>query len=169
MESKQKKLMFAINLYVAVLLMWFITQVTKAYIGMAYPEMSNLQVSNLITLPNMAGLVFSFLIAPIALKFSKVKLYIVAILCVLGYCVIFYVNGLLHGPFWIYYVACFLAGFGQGAYVPLLNSIIGEHFKAEERGHRIANYNVWLSVNQYFSILRWLGRFWRGERRLQGA
>lgn len=146
MSKKQKNIMFAICVYGFVWLMYHITMVTKAYIGIAYPEISETMISNLVTLPNLLCIVFSFAIGPIMMKFNKIKLAASALCSVLIYCIIFFVNGKLHGPFWIYILACCLVGYGQGCYVPLLNSIINDHFQIEEIGDRIANYNVAINV-----------------------
>lgn len=124
MNKKQKSIMTAICIYTFVWLMYHITMVTKAYIGMAYPEVSETMLANLVTLPSLTCIIFSFAIGPIALNRSKTKLAISALFTVFLYCVIFYFNGKYHGPFWLYIVACCLAGYGQGCYVPLLSMII---------------------------------------------
>ena len=74
MTQKQRNLTIAIAIFIVPFLMTFITRVTKAYIGMAYPEQSNIAVQNLITFPSFFGMAAALLIGPIALKFSKVKL-----------------------------------------------------------------------------------------------
>ena len=59
--------------------------------------------------------------------------------CCLGaYSLIFFFNGLMHGPFFRYTVARALAGFAQGGFAPLVNTIIGENFESEARGGIIA-------------------------------
>lgn len=146
MNARQRQILIAIDLFAATFLLWFITQVTKAYIGMAYPEIPEPQVASLITLPNLFGLVVSFLIGPLAMKINKVKLSYLAIGSIVVYCAVFYVTGRFHLPFWLLSAGCFFAGFSQGAYVPLLNGIIADHFPAQDRDKRIANYNVWISV-----------------------
>lgn len=146
MNSKQKGIFWSINLFAFVFLMYFITQVTKAYIAVDYPEISDTMIANLLTIPNLVGLVFSFLIGPIALRHSKVKLSAVSLFCVVVYCAIFYITGRLHLPFAMLVVGCFFAGCSQGTYAPLLNSIIADHFPAEQRGNRIANYNVAINI-----------------------
>lgn len=146
MNSKQKNIFWSINLFAFVFLMYFITQVTKAYIAADYPEISDTMIANLLTIPNLVGLVFSFLIGPVALKHSKRKLTAVSLACVIIYCAAFYFTGLLHLPFWMLIVGCFFAGCSQGTYAPLLNSMIADHFPAEQRGNRIANYNVAINI-----------------------
>ena len=146
MSLKQKQIMTAIDVFVAVILMWFVTQVTKAYIGIAYHEVPETSVAKLITLPNLFGLITSFIIGPLAAKTNKVKLTMFAHVSVIIYSLIFFFTGKFHGPFVLLSIACVFAGFAQGAYVPLLNSIISDHFPAEDRDKRIANYNVWVSV-----------------------
>ena len=146
MNARQRQIIIAIDLFAATFLLWFITQVTNAYIGMAYPEVPQTQVASLITLPNLFGLIVSFLIGPLTLKFNKVKLSYLALVSIVIYCAMFYIVGRFHLPFYLLSVACFFAGFSQGAYVPLLNSIITDHFPSQDRDKRIANYNVWISV-----------------------
>ena len=146
MNSKQKSIFWSINLFAFVFLMYFITQVTKAYIAADYPEISGMMVDSLLTIPNLVDLVFSFLIGPIALRHSKVRLAAVSMFCVIIYCAIFYITGRLHLPFGMFVAGCFFAGCSQGTYAPLLNSIIADHFPAEQRGNRIANYNVAINV-----------------------
>ena len=146
MTKQQKNIMFAICAYAFVWLMYHITMVTKTYIGFAYPEVSDTMIANLVALPNLLCIVFSFLIGPIMMRDSKVKLAASALVFVLLYCVIFYFNGMFHGPFWLYILACCFAGYGQGCYVPLLNGIINDHFSVDEIGNRIANYNVAINI-----------------------
>lgn len=52
MSKKQKSVMLAINIYVLVFLMTFITRVVTAYIGIDYPEISSVEISNLVTFPS---------------------------------------------------------------------------------------------------------------------
>lgn len=146
MNNKQRKVMIGICIYAFVWLMYHLTMVTKAYIGSAYPEISETMIANLVTLPNLAGIIASFVIGPIALKRSKSKIAMTALFSVFLYCIIFYFNGLFHGPFWLYIVACVFAGYGQGSYIPMLNGIINEHFPIDQIGDRIANYNVAINI-----------------------
>ena len=157
MSQKQKRIMFAVNTFALVYLMYFITQVTKAYIGLAYPEVSAVAVDRLLTVPNMVGLVISFIIGPLSLRCSKVKLASCAIFFVTVYCMVFYITGRFHGSFQILYAGCFFAGCAQGTYAVMLNSIISAHFPAEQRSDRIANYNVAMNIGAVL-ILRLAGK-----------
>lgn len=148
----QKTLMLGINLFSVVFLWWFISQVTKAYIGMSYPDVSETSVASLISMPNLFGLITSFLIGPIAMKMKKTTLACGSILSVVIYCAIFYLNGKANGPFGLYYIACVFAGLAQGSHAVLLNSIISLHFSPEERGGCIANYNVFLNLGALFVL-----------------
>ena len=74
MTRQQKNIMFAICAYAFVWLMYHITMVTKTYIGFAYLEVSDTMIANLVALPNLLCIVFSFLIGPIMMRHSKVKL-----------------------------------------------------------------------------------------------
>lgn len=142
MTKQQKQITWAMNIYVSSILMYYITQNVKAYIGLSYPEVSDVTVTSLITIPTMFALVFSFIIGPLAMRFNKVALMTIVMCCMGAYSLIFFFNGLMHGPFFLYTVACALAGFAQGGFAPLMNTIIGENFESEARAGRIAVYNV---------------------------
>ncbi|WP_458398073.1 MFS transporter [Anaerotignum sp.] len=142
MTKQQKQVTWAMNIYVSSILMYYITQNVKAYIGISYPEIADVTVTSLITIPTMFALLFSFVIGPLAMRFDKVKLMTVVMCCMGAYSLIFFANGLLHGPFMLYVVACVLAGFAQGGFAPLMNTIIGENFESKDRAGRIAAYNV---------------------------
>ena len=146
MTTKQKNIMIGVNVYVLVFLMTFITRVTKAYIGMAYPNETDLAVQNLITYPSFFGMIASLLIGPIALKFSKVKLCQITMFMMFLHCVIYYITGLLHLPFFCLHIGGALGGIAIGIYITLLNSLIADHFPAEKRAECIAQYNVWINV-----------------------
>ena len=146
MTQKQKNIMIAINVYVLVFLMNFITRVTKAYIGMAYPDVSDLAVQNLITYPSLVAMVVSFVIGPLALKASKVKLSQLAMLSMILHCVIYYVVGRLHLPFITLHLGSIACGIAIGSYIVLLNSLIADHFPPEKRGECIAKYNVFINI-----------------------
>lgn len=145
-NTKQKQVMLSINVFVLVFLMTFITRVVKAYIGIAYPDQSDISVQNLITLPSIYGMVAALLIGPIALKVRKSTLTSLTMVFMILHCVVFYLTGLLKLPFWLLQVASFLGGVAIGVYIPLLNSIISDHFPAEKRGDCIAQYNVWINI-----------------------
>ena len=142
MTKQQKQITWAMNIYVSSILMYYITQNVRAYIGLSYPEIPEVTVSSLISIPTMFALLFSFVIGPLAMRFNKVVLMTIVMCCMGSYSLIFFFNGLMHGPFFLYIVACALAGFAQGGFAPLMNTIIGENFEAEDRAGRIAVYNV---------------------------
>ena len=116
MTKQQKQITWAMNIYVSSILMYYITQNVKAYIGLSYPEVSDVTVTSLITIPTMFALVFSFIIGPLAMRFNKVALMTIVMCCMGAYSLIFFFNGLMHGPFFLYTVACALAGFAQGGF-----------------------------------------------------
>lgn len=146
MSSTQKQVTISINMFVLFFLMTFISQVTRAYVGLDYPEVSESSVSTLITIPNLTALVFAFVIGPIAVKRNKVKLLSTSLIAMIIHCVIYYVNGLLHGPFWIFMLAGACGGYGIGTYIPLINGILSDHFPGDQRSKRIANYNVFINI-----------------------
>lgn len=146
MNTKQKNIMLAINIYVFAFLMTFITRVTKAYIGMAYPEQTDIAVQNLITFPSFYGMAAALLIGPIAMKIKKSKLAIAAIAFMVIHNVITYFTGLVHGPFALLHVGAAFGGVAIGIYITLLNSIISDHFPPEKRAACIAKYNVWINI-----------------------
>ena len=120
MNTKQKNIMLAINIYVFAFLMTFITRVTKAYIGMAYPEQTDIAVQNLITFPSFYGMAAALLIGPIAMKIKKSKLAIAAIAFMVIHNVITYFTGLVHGPFALLHVGAAFGG--VAALLSMLNS-----------------------------------------------
>lgn len=162
MSKKQRQVMLAVNTFALVYLMYFITQVTKAYIGISYSDVPKAAVDSLLTVPNMVGLVVSFIVGPLSLKRSKVRLASAAMMCVFIYCMIFYFTGRFHAPFVCLYIGCVFAGCAQGTYAVMLNSIISAHFPGEERSDRIANYNVALNIGAVI-ILRLAGKIAAGH------
>ena len=145
-NEQGKKVQLGINIFVAVFLMSFITRVVKPYIGMSYPDQSDLAVQNLITLPSIFGMFSAFLIGPLALKFSKVLLSAITMAGVIIHCLLFFLAGLLQLPFWTLNIASVFVGIAIGAYIPLLNSILSDHVSADKRGNAIAQYNVWINI-----------------------
>ena len=146
MTSKQKQTMLAINAFFVFFLLTFIAQVTRAYVGLAYPDVPATTVSTLITIPNLSALIFAFVSGPIAVKVNKKKFLVTSMLAMLLHCVIYYFNGRAHGPFGLYLFAGFLGGYGIGTYIPIINGILSDHFPGEERAKRIANYNVAINI-----------------------
>ena len=88
MSKKQKSVMLAINIYVLVFLMTFITRVVTAYIGIDYPEISSVEISNLVTFPSFFGMAAALVIGPLSLKFGQVKLANMYILFMVLHCVV---------------------------------------------------------------------------------
>lgn len=146
MSKKQKSVMLAINIYVLVFLMTFITRVVTAYIGIDYPEISSVEISNLVTFPSFFGMAAALVIGPLSLKFGQVKLANMSILFMVLHCVVYYLVGMFHAPFWMLHFGSFFGGVAIGSYIPLLNSIISKHFPADRRANCIAQYNVFINI-----------------------
>ena len=90
---------------------------------------------------------------PVALKFDKTKLLVFSHLQHGDISLIFFANGILHGPFEIYYVAVVFGGFAMGSFAPLMNLIIrGKFFRERERAGRIASYNVTNNLGHFFIL-----------------
>ena len=138
--------MLSINLFALFFLMTFISQVTRAYVGLAYPNVAETTVSLLVTIPNLTAMIFAFLIGPFSVGKNKVNLLSTALIAMILHCVLFYINGRMHGPFFIYLIAGACGGYGIGTYIPLINSIISDHFPSDQRSKRIANYNVFINI-----------------------
>lgn len=162
MTKQQKQITWAMNIYVSSILMYYITQNVRAYIGMSYPHIAEVTVTSLITVPTMFALLFSFLIGPLAMRFNKIVLMAIVMLCMGAYSMIFFFTGILGGPFWLLIFACVLAGFAQGGFAPLMNTIIGENFAPGDRAGRIAVYNVANNCGA-FLILFFSGRIAAGN------
>lgn len=153
MTKRQKMISYTLNFYVTSILMYMITQNVVANIMASYPEVADYTVKSLTTLPTLFGLLATFAMGPIAMKFDKVKL-LVIVMCSMGiFSLIFFANGVMHGPFELYYVAVVFGGFAQGSFAPLMNLIIGENFDEADRAGRIASYNVTNNVGAFFVLL----------------
>ena len=87
------------------------------------------------------------------MKFDKTKLLVLVMLSMGAFSLIFFANGLAHGPFELYYVAVVFGGFAMGSFAPLMNLIIGENFDEEDRAGRIASYNVTNNFGAFFILL----------------
>ena len=153
MTRRQKMISYTLNFYVTSILMYMITQNVVANIMASYPEVADYTVKSLTTLPTLFGLLATFAMGPIAMRFDKVKL-LVIVMCSMGiFSLIFFANGVMHGPFELYYVAVVFGGFAQGSFAPLMNLIIGETFDEADRAGRIASYNVTNNVGAFFVLL----------------
>ena len=142
MTTQQRTLGWALNVLVSSCLMFFITRNVVANIMMDYPAVPEYLVKALTSLPTFTGLFATFAMGSLALRASKVKLLVSVAVGTFAFTMIFFVNGLLHGPFWVYVLACVPGGYGVGGFAPLMNTIIGETFDYEMRAGRIAAYNV---------------------------
>lgn len=162
MTKKQKMISYTLNFYVTSILMYMITQNVVANIMASYPVVADYTVKSLITLPTLFGMLSTFAMGPIAMRFDKVKL-LVTVMCSMGiFSIIFLVNGLMHGPFFFYYIAVVFGGYAMGSFAPLMNLIIGENFPEEDRAGRIASYNVTNNLGA-FVILFLSGRIAAGN------
>lgn len=142
MTKQQKMIGWSLNIYVTSILMFYITQNVVANIMASYPGVADYAVKSLATLPTLFGLVTTFAMGPLAMRFSKVRL-LVSVMCSMGASsLVFFANGVLHGPFEVFYLGCVLSGFGLGGFAPLMNTIISESFEKDGRASRIASYNV---------------------------
>ncbi len=152
MTKRQRQISYTLNFYVTSILMYMITQNVVANIMVSYPDVADYAVKSLTTLPTLFGLIATFAMGPVALKFDKTKL-LVLVMCSMGiFSLIFFANGILHGPFEIYYVAVVFGGFAMGSFAPLMNLIIGENFSESERAGRIASYNVTNNLGAFFIL-----------------
>lgn len=153
MSKRQKMISYTLNFYVTSILMYMITQNVVANIMASYPDVADYTVKSLITLPTLFGLISTFAMGPIAMKFDKTKL-LTIVMCSMGaFSLIFFVNGLMHGPFQLYYLAVVFGGFAMGSFAPLMNLIIGENFDEGDRAGRIASYNVTNNLGAFFILL----------------
>ncbi len=153
MSKRQKMISYALNFYVTSILMYMITQNVVANIMASYPEVADYTVKSLTTLPTLFGLISTFAMGPIAMKFDKTKLLCIVMMSMAAFSLIFFFNGINHGPFQWYYVAVVFGGFAMGSFAPLMNIIIGENFDKEDRADRIASYNVTNNIGAFFILL----------------
>ena len=153
MTKEQKMISYTLNFYVTSILMYMITQNVVANIMASYPDVADYTVKSLTTLPTLFGLISTFAMGPIALKFDKTKL-LVLVMCSMGvFSMIFFANGITHGPFELYYIATVFGGFAMGSFAPLMNMIIGETFDEGDRAGRIASYNVTNNCGAFVILL----------------
>lgn len=137
---------FALYIYATSNVVYMITQNVRAYIEMEYPNISSVEAAQLISFPTLFGLFTSLIIGFVALKFSKVALLVFIRTCMLAFAILMIVGGLMHVPFWVYYIGTVLCGISLGGFGPLMNSIIGEIFEENERASRISMYNVFVNL-----------------------
>ena len=153
MTKRQKMISYTLNFYVTSILMYMITQNVVANIMASYPDVADYTVKSLTTLPTLFGLISTFAMGPIAMKFDKTKL-LLLVMCSMGiFSLIFFANGLVTGPFELYYVAVVFGGFAMGSFAPLMNLIIGENFDENDRAGRIASYNVTNNCGAFVILL----------------
>lgn len=153
MTKRQKMISYTLNFYVTSILMYMITQNVVANIMASYPEVADYTVKSLTTLPTLFGLISTFAMGPIALKFDKTKLLVIVMCSMAIFSLIFFGNGIMHGPFQVYYIAVVFGGFAMGSFAPLMNLIIGENFDEDDRAGRIASYNVTNNFGAFFILL----------------
>lgn len=145
--KKQYQLIsFALYIFATSNVVYMITQNVRAYIEMDYPDMPPIAAAQLISLPTLFGLFASLIVGFVALKVSKVILLAVIRLCMLAFAILMLVGGLMHAPFWVYYVGTVLCGISLGAFGPLMNSIVGEIFEEDARAAKISMYNVFVNI-----------------------
>ena len=71
------------------------------------------------------------MIGPVSVGRNKVTLLSTSIIAMILHCVVYYLNGRVHGPFNLYLVADAMGGYGIGTYIPLINGILSDHFPAD--------------------------------------
>ncbi|MDE8734430.1 MFS transporter [Eubacteriales bacterium DFI.9.88] len=145
--KKQYQLIsFALYIYATSNVVYMITQNVRAYIEMEYPDISPVAAAQLISFPTLFGLFTSLIIGFVALKFSKVALLVIIRTCMLAFSILMIIGGVLHAPFWVYYVGTVLCGISLGGFGPLMNSIVGEIFDEDQRASKISMYNVFVNI-----------------------
>lgn len=145
-KKQYQVISFALYIYATSNVVYMITQNVRAYIEMEYPNVSPVAAAQLISFPTLFGLFTSLLIGFVALKVSKVVLLTIIRTCMLAFSILMIVGGVMHAPFWVYYVGTVLCGISLGGFGPLMNSIIGEIFEESERASRISMYNVFVNL-----------------------
>ena len=83
MTKRQRQISYTLNFYVTSILMYMITQNVVANIMVSYPDVADYAVKSLTTLPTLFGLIATFAMGPVALKFDKTKL-LVLVMCSMG-------------------------------------------------------------------------------------
>ena len=113
MTKRQRQISYTLNFYVTSILMYMITQNVVANIMVSYPDVADYAVKSLTTLPTLFGLIATFAMGAVALKFDKTKL-LVLVMCSMGiFSLIFFVWVLI----WMFHalrVSCNLKGYRLG-------------------------------------------------------
>lgn len=145
-KKQYQMISFALYIFATSNVVYMITQNVRAYIEMDYPNISSIAAAQLISFPTLFGLFASLIVGFVALKISKVVLLAFIRCCMLAFAILMIVGGLMHAPFWVYYIGTVLCGISLGGFGPLMNSIVGEIFEENERAAKISMYNVFVNL-----------------------
>ena len=135
--TTQKKAFLALCVIASMMMIANMTGSFLAYIYDSYPDISPTNVQLVMTLPGLVGLLVSFAVGPLALKFNKKYLLLLTALANFISIMAFAVFG-VSGPFAVLLVAAGFSGITRGAAMALINSSIGEYIGAEKSASYIA-------------------------------
>lgn len=145
-KKQYQMISFALYIFATSNVVYMITQNVRAYIQIDYPEISDVAAAQLISFPTLFGLFASLIVGFVAIRVSKVLLLLIIRSCMLAFSILMIIGGLVHAPFWVYYVGTVLCGISLGGFGPLMNSIVGEIFDDGDRAKKISMYNVWVNI-----------------------
>lgn len=137
--TTQKKALLAIYVISSIMMMFFVTMTTIAYIMDSYAAqgIDPILVQQLVSLPGIFGLIASFFIGPIAMKINKKYLTMAIGVMILIYMLIFAIVG-KNGPFLALIVAAAFGGIVQGTGMTMISSMLGEFVEPAKSASAVA-------------------------------
>lgn len=113
MEKTTKRAVYAYIILAFMNLFYFLTSALLAYIMKTYTNIPSDNITLLVTIPNIVGVVISFVLGPIALKIRKKILVGLIPVTVAVYMILFALFGTSN--FTVLIIAAIIAGYPQGA------------------------------------------------------
>ena len=138
MKDNKNRVLIGLYVLCSVLSVYGITNSLFANIAASYPDVPLTTLQQIMTIPSLSSMVVSFIIGPLAMKFSKKLLLLISAGCEVCYFLIFIYIGSTGGPVGALLFAALLAGFCSGSAITLGATIIGENFPPEKSGTYVA-------------------------------
>ncbi|MDR1422750.1 MAG: MFS transporter [Coriobacteriales bacterium] len=113
--------------------------IVMGFVYAAYPDSNPLDVVTIITIPSLVGVVFSFIIGPLSLKFPKKPLILISLfLAAINGVILFFGVGV--APLWVLQIGAVLIGIMRGVTRTLLPAIITDNSEKEKHGTYLGFY-----------------------------
>lgn len=137
MKTQSKKVIIGLCVIGSISSLYGITNSLIANIMASYSDIAPTTMSQLMTLPSIVGLVTSFAIGPLAMKFDKKKLLVAMAAAVFSAMMIFMIIG-GRGPLWLLFVGAAVAGVASGANMTLISALINVFYDESKSGTYVA-------------------------------